>query len=379
MQTTELRSQLKPTLEILLADTGWGVARVDNGSADLTRDVQIDARVRLKTADTVHSLAIEIRPNPRPSTLRDRAVVLSQAFDDMHDTTPCVFVPKLTSAVKQMLQELGISYFDLYGQCRLNWPGAFIERPARDRPLTDDAAALIEKGEEGPSAASVFGTRPVKRHRVLRALLSFPDRQWHQNELANEADVSIYTAHHVVNFLLDSHYADYRGEGPQKQIYLVRPGDLLDAWRVFWSDSWKAYIRDARRFMSLAGNADQIREELMTAAQLVDAKVRFTLSAGGGFYGSYMRDEQIHAYVVGDIPTLADEAHLEPVSRGANVLLMPARDEGLLYLPEEIGLDRAEGNGPVCPVQLYLDMHTAGARYREQAEALRDERLHVDE
>ena len=237
----------------------------------------------------------------------------------------------------------------------------------------------MEKREEGPDAASVFGTRPVKRHRILRALLSFPDKKWHQNELAEEAGVSIYTAHQVVTFLLDSHYADYSGEGPGKQIYLVRPGDLLDAWRIFWTDSWNTYLRDARGYISLAGNADQIRKELAGAAGAVGAEIGFTLSAGAGYYGSFMRDEQTHAYVVGDLDELADAADLEPVSRGANVLLMPARDEGLLYLPDEIDVDGREGTGPVCPVQLYLDMYAAGGRYREQAEALREECLEVDE
>jgi len=62
-----------------------------------------------------------------------------------------------------------------------------------------------------------------------------------------------------------------------------------------------------------------------------------------------------------------------------NVILLSARDKGLLYLPpnarESLHLPEQDGPQPVSPVQLYLDMRAAGGRHAEQAATLREEVL----
>lgn len=254
-----------------------------------------------------------------------------------------------------------------------------------DLRLADDGLVVAHSlgaglaGKDVPrTAAPLLGTGGTKRHRVLRVLLSYLDRRWHQSELAAEAGVSPFPAHTVAQSLLGEQYADYEGAGPHKVVYVVRPADLLDAWAAAWADVWKRAIRSAVPCFSLA-SVDQTREDLADAAGRIGAKVGFTLSAGANAYGSYLRDDQIHAYVLGPVDELARAAKLEPVRRGANVILMPARDEGLLYLPADVrkrwGISESAIAAPVCPVQLYLDMRAAGGRYAEQAEALRREVL----
>lgn len=62
------------------------------------------------------------------------------------------------------------------------------------------------------------------RHRALRVLLSYPNRKWHQNELAQEVDTDPGShVNRVVRFLLQEHYADYDGRGPGKVISVTRP------------------------------------------------------------------------------------------------------------------------------------------------------------
>jgi hypothetical protein len=92
-----------------------------------------------------------------------------------------------------------------------------------------------------------------------------------------------------------------------------------------------------------------------------------------------LRDDTTHAYVLGDIDALVQAADLEPVASGANVVLFPTTEEGLLYLTDDLrrraGIAALAVAAPVCPAQLYLDMKTAGGRLAEQADRLREEFL----
>lgn len=91
------------------------------------------------------------------------------------------------------------------------------------------------------------------RHQVLRALLSYPSRKWHQNELAQDADVDPGShVNRVVIFLLQEHYADYDGRGPGEVIFVTRPGELLDTWRGCWEHMRNALRRASAGFYSPA-------------------------------------------------------------------------------------------------------------------------------
>jgi hypothetical protein len=112
---------------------------------------------------------------------------------------------------------------------------------------------LLHRAAEGPSAQSVSGTRSLMRHRALRVLLSYPNRKWHQNELAQDVDVDPGShVNRVVKFLLQEHYADYDGRGPGEVIFVTRPGGLLDTWRGCWEHMWNALRRASAGLYSLA-------------------------------------------------------------------------------------------------------------------------------
>jgi hypothetical protein len=119
--------------------------------------------------------------------------------------------------------------------------------------------------------------------------------------------------------------------------------------------------------------------DLVAAAKASGGEVAFTLAAGANRFLPLLRDDTVHAWVCGDIVAVAQAADLTPVRRGANVILLPARDAGVLYLPENarqrLRLQGDDDPLPVSPVQLYLDMRAAGGRYAEQGIRLRDEVL----
>ncbi len=85
-----------------------------------------------------------------------------------------------------------------------------------------------------------------------------------------------------------------------------------------------------------------------------------------------VRHQRVTAYVLGDLPVLADHVGLKGVSSGANVTLMQPYDEGVFYGAKEV-----ESAPVVSPVQMYLDLTQAKGRGAEAASAILEEVIKV--
>lgn len=411
----ELQQLLKPILEAVLRDTGWTVTRLER-RYELDQGVAADCVARFASGSSKAALVVEVQAHPRPKSVREKAVLLQHLVSESpfdEPTAVAFFVPRVTGSLAELLRELEVGYFDLQGACCLRWPGLYVDRPlglatppggARASRSSSPDSAIVPTPTPGEGRvdcvvrvptlqlsatvlqptvsvgeSSAIASRAVKKHNVLRVMLSYPQRRWHQVELAAEAAVSVYTAHSVVRWVLQEHHGDYEGRGPRKVVFLERPGVLLDAWSNSWGHTWRQSQRTASGYYCLARNVDDVRERMAQAAGEVGARLGFTLSAGANRYGAYLRDELVHAYFTGPEEEFARAADLDPVARGANVYLYAARDDGLFYLPEDarrrLRPDAGASVTPVCPVQAYLDMKAAGGRYAEQAEVLRQEVL----
>ncbi len=386
-----LSSALEGVVGAALKGTGWRLAGAE------TEPGPGQLRLRIASDGTDGSLHVAMVVAPRAGTVRDVAqrlqAVVRAAEGPGGRASAVLFFPRAPRPLVRLLTEMdqaavdsagdrscGIGFIDLYGACRIRFPGLFIERSGQDKPvvpLAREASILLASSGRVPTAeVSVFGSRAMKRQRVLRVLLSHPGRHWHQTDLANEAAVTPYTAHTTVGFLLAEHYADTTGRGPSKKVLIHRPGDLIQTWASYWRDTWRRSLRAAGRYRALANSTDAIVESLSRAAEVSGVRLGLTLSAGAGRYGSFLRDDIVHAYVAGPEGELVQVADLEPVLSGPNVILHSAPDEGLLYLPAAAAVRFGhEPAAPVSPVQLFLDLSAAGGRHAEQAEELAKELL----
>ncbi len=386
-----LGSALEGVVGAALRGTGWRLAGAE------TELGQGQVRLRIASEGTDGSLHVAMVVAPRAGTVRDTAQRLQAAVraaeGPVSRTSAVLFFPRAPRPLVRLLTEMdqatvdsaggricGIGFIDLYGACRIRVPGLFIERSGQDKPVVslsrEASIGLASCGRVPTAEASVFGPRAVKRQRVLRVLLSHPGRHWHQTDLANEAAVTPYTAHTTVGFLLAEQYADTTGRGPTKKVTIHRPGDLINTWAYYWRDTWRRGLRAAGRYRALATSTDAIVESLARAAEVSGVRLGLTLSAGAGRYGSFLRDDVVHAYVAGPESELVRAADLEPVLAGPNVILQSAPDEGILYLPAAAAARFCREKAvPVSPVQLFLDMSAAGGRHAEQAEELAKELL----
>jgi hypothetical protein len=379
----DLRPLLEETLKAVLADTSWDVVAVRH--KPYGDGLRIDAEVQVKSGGRTLSLEVGIIAELRVSQVREmvRRDAQQTRLERSPNTQPLLFVAEAPHSLAQELRESGTNYFDLYGGAYLRWPGLHLERLPRHEPLAPGARELkAREPQKGRPihTAGLFGTRPVRRHRVLRALLSYPGRRWHQHELAAEVAVdSSSQVHDIIRYLQREGLVDSEGAGPRKVVFLTRPGDLLERWSLYWEESWREATRKAGQYYTLNLDPGRVMAELAAVSVQTGGKVGFTLAAGANLFRPLLRDETVHAWVVGEFAPIARAANLEAVPRNPNVILLPARDEGVLYLPanarEKIGQQLLESTRPVSPVQLYLDMRAAGGRYAEQAATLRQEVL----
>ena len=379
MRKAELYPFVEPALRAALRDTDWQSAEGETESGDGTRRV---VQVRAGARPVVLAIEASSALGRRHSRRRPEASVRGSAKRLPRAAVPVLFFDRVPQAVATELREVGLNYFDLYGAAYLHWPGLHLERLPQPDPVVPGVRALLEAEEKGRSieATGVFGTRPVLRHRVLRVLLSYPGRKWHQSEIAQEAGVDASSqVHDTVRLLQREGLADTEGAGPKKVVFLTRPGDLLEQWSRYWEDSWKQAMRQAGLFFALSPDPSEVMNDLLEAANTTGAEMGLTLATAANRLRPLLRDDTVHAWVVGDIARLAQVADLETVRRDPNVILLPARDKGLLYLSanerESLHLPEYDGPQPVSPVQLYLDMRAAGGRYAEQAATLREEVL----
>ena len=241
-----------------------------------------------------------------------------------------------------------MGYLDLAGNVFLRFDGILVDRLSAEPPPR--AKARIRR---------LF---TPKSSRILRVLLEQPGAEWTLVRLAEEAAISLRTAHLVVNAFEEKAYIEKR----RGAIRLQKPGELLDLWA-------QNYSLDRHRqhtFYTFVRNPAELGLKLTTHAVSHKEAVGLTLHSGAAFVAPFVRASDMHAYFLGDRERLVRALDLRPVETGGTVHLLDPYDEGVFYQVQTI-----RGVRVVCNTQLYLDLINYPARGREQAEVLRREKL----
>ena len=261
---------------------------------------------------------------------------------------PVVAAPYIAPEGQRLCREAGVGYLDLIGNAFLGLDGVLIDRRTESRP---------------PRARARLRRLVAPRSsRVLRVLLEQPKAAWTLTRLAEEATVSLRTAHLVVNALEEKAFVSKARGG----IRLTQPGALLD----LWAGQYDLAQHPRRSFYTFARNAREVARAIATAAVAQDSRLALTLHSGAALVAPFVRSPDVHAYVVGDLDRLIRKLDLRPADTGGSVHLLVPADEGVLYRTQSV-----DGIPVVCNTQLYLDLVNYPARGREQADELRRRKL----
>jgi len=337
----EVLSSLRRQLPELLPTLRVAVERPSPDSPwDLVLKVQSGRRTR--------RLVFEVKAVGEPRYLAQAITSLTLAVRKNPRIYPVVVAPYISPEGRRLCREAGVGYLDLTGNVFLRFDGILVDRLSRELPQR--AKARLRR---------LFAP---KSSRILRVLLEQPGAEWTLARLAEEAAISLRTAHLVVNALEEKAFV----EKQRGAIRLQKAGELLDLWAQNYSlERHRQYT-----FYTFLRNPADLAVKLTAHAMSHKEAVGLTLHSGVAFVAPFVRSSDVHAYFLGDRERLVSALDLRPVETGGTVHLLDPYDQGVFYRIQTL-----RGVRVVCNTQLYLDLINYPARGREQAEVLRRKKL----
>lgn len=308
-------------------------------------DRQVDAVLRL--AGTRTPIAVEFKR--RANAAAARQVV---QYASTNPGLPFLLIADETTAeARQILEDHGVAVVDGLGNAHVELPGLLVHLEGRrqDGAGTTPAPRLIGK-------AGV----------VAQALLLQPDRPWHVQDLANDAEVSPSLAHRVLTRLEEEAIVVAEGRGPKRVRRVVDSAALLDLWAEEQTEQptrTHAYL--------LAPTPQKLVREL--GANLGQAGIDYALTGAAGAsqvapFVTAIPVAEVWVAATAAPEELYDGARADPVADGQNVVFLQGKDDTPLAFREQ-----AKGLWLANRFRLYADLRRNPRRGREQAEHLRRE------
>jgi len=381
MTSRELRNRFKPAFSRFLAEVGGSIRQTMNkptpkGFPGLVMETEIRGKRK--------NLVFEFLSVGQPRYIRE-AVSQAKAFASVISNSHAVIVaPYILDQSAGIMRSEGVGFFDLAGNCLLDFDGVFIRSHGHPNPnpATRELKSLFE-----PRASRVlrFLLSPALVHDSLLKpsggekppiLLEPPqDRKWTVQGLAQLAEVSLGWTSAVKRKLLDFEYVKEEG----RRLVVTKPGDLLDEWARNYDPGmhFRTGLYVPNQVLS-EDFATHIENEFKhTFNVLIDPVTgraylpyAFTSFSGAGYMVPFVRHVSATAFFSGPIEEIRRHFGAKEVPSGASLNILVPHDEGVYFCSRWI-----RGARVVNAVQLYLDLITDKGRGEEAAQAIREQGL----
>ncbi|MCX6345185.1 MAG: type IV toxin-antitoxin system AbiEi family antitoxin [Armatimonadetes bacterium] len=307
-------------------------------------DCGLDIRADVLVGNRPIAVFAEIKSDGTPRAVRETAARISGYLERIPLKSYGVLIaPYISEDAGAILDEQGVGYIDLAGNCRLCFEQVYVRVHTGGKPkLAKQALRSVYT----PKAA-----------RVLRLLLGEPGKAWKVQEIAERAEISLGQAWKVKDQLCAREWLKEQGRG----LVLTKPEALLKDWAGNYKPARKETVYDFYSFQKPSEVEYRLADEC-GARNIPYALAEFS---GGARYAPVVRYTRASAYVGGGIDELAEALELKRVPSGANVRLILAKDSGVF-------LDAREKDGVkiVSPVQAYLDLLSVPSRGEEAADGI---------
>ena len=386
----ELRNRFEPAFSRFLTEVQGSIRRrINNPTAKMRPDLVMETEIRGKRKN----LVFEFRSIGQPRYTREAVAQVKAFASAIPNSYAVVVAPYILDQSARIMQSEGVGFFDLAGNCLLDFDGVFVRSQGNPNPdpTTRELKSLFQ-----PRASRVlrFLLTPALVHdsrlrpdggKKPPILLQPPgDRKWTVEELAELAEVSLGWASAVKRKLLDFEYV--REE--DHRLVLTKPGELLDEWArnydpgihhrtgLYVPNQAISLVQDQlARCRASEEFAKHIEHDFkLNFADLYDPVTRlyyfpyaFTSFSGAGYVGSFVRYASATAFFSGPIEEVKRELSAKEVPSGANLNLLVPYDNGVYFCSRQIRAAYV-----VNAVQLYLDLITDKGRGEEAAQAIRD-------
>ncbi len=260
-------------------------------------------------------------------------------------------VPRLTSSLVEVCKKQRLSAVDLNGRAYLRAPGLLIDR--RALPGRDFRYELEPR--------NVFVGKSV---RIVRTLLTDPQRPWTQAEIVKRSGASSGLVSRITTHLLRQGLLK---KVDARRFFVTTTSLLLDAWAE--ADDFPRRV-STHRYTALSAEPQNLARSLRNAlVHSPDAPLfAFTQWTAAWLRHPYTEPPVVSLYV-SHLPNadVIKKLGLRPVSDAGRVWFHIPTDEGV-FLERQI----VETLPLATDAQIYLDLLNTGLRGPDQAQALRE-------
>ncbi|MGH7794940.1 MAG: type IV toxin-antitoxin system AbiEi family antitoxin [Candidatus Binatia bacterium] len=311
-------------------------------------DHGIDLSIELRHRQKKFKFAIEAKSSGEPAVLRRSAAWLKNILAQTKYDYGLIVAPYVSAEGALICRDMGIGFVDLSGNCLLSLDDFYVER-----------TGFANKFRKPRELRSLFSPRSS---RVVRCLLSNPNRTWTLKGLSGETGVSIGLIHRIATALEHNLFAEKRPGG----FRLEDLARLLETWR----EEYQRRPHKWGRYVIRTGSVEDCVEKLKAAA--LQKGVRYALSGPSGAFlvAAYLNPSLVHVYVDIVKKEFLEELNAYPIMSEGNFLIRVVEQEN-----EFIGSREVKGVCIVSDLQLYLDLWAMGGRGQEAADELRRQRL----
>lgn len=314
----------------------------------MQKDPGFDIQVRIELDGRQHTLIAEVKISGQPRYAREAILRLKViAARSTPPAIPVFIAPFLTESTRDLCFEQGISYLDFEGNARMAFDSVYLEIASPHKPSTPRR-----------EHRSLFKGRSAK---VLRVLLSSPERSWKLTDLAQESCVSIGHVSNVQSSLLDREWAERNDLG----LSLTAPRALLNAWSAAYE---RPLLAERRFYTTLHGSTleEALRDLFRSAKEAVHlAMASFSAAQWISPFG---RTATQYFYAEEDkVDLLKGSLRLSSPAKGENVIVWIPKDRDVYFGSAE----QSRGIRCTSALQTYLDLMQGGERGREAADHLR--------
>lgn len=329
------------TLERCLAEVPF--IQMRSQELPFIRGKEIDACFEVSFPFSRIYLIVEVKGNGQPRLAREAVKNIQRCTSEIPNSYGVLIAPYISPRSAEICLEAGVGYLDLAGNCRLSFGNVFILKEGKPNQIAEKRALR-----------SLYY---AKAERVLRVLLNDPNRQWRSIPLSETAAVSLGQVANVKKLLADREWLGFQPGG----VTLTNPESLLLEWAANYH-----FDRHQARHYYLPRPPQEIESQLASVCREQRFKYALTGLSGAAHLGVITGDRQLMAYVE-QTNQVASAIEMEERKSAAeaNVSLLTAYDEGIFY-----GVRENEGFQIVSPVQLFLDLYSAGKASKDLAQRL---------
>ena len=320
-------------------------------------------------------LVVESVRHTSPSLLEVALAMLTQYVDTANQAptrassvtfVPLLFAPYLSPGALGRCTEAGVNCLDAAGNGRIVLgTRTYIER--------------IGQSDTTTRQNEIVQLFVPKSERVLRVLLNAAGalhRTWRIQPLAAEARVSVGQVARVKGALHERGFiTDDSTVRRQGGFHLIRPEELLQEWAA--AVRQKNYRTGVDHTYNAVDSVLELKRMLGRNVPSRQDTVALSGLLAAERYAPYVVSPLFTAYIVEkdevSLARMEEALDLQSVDSGINVVLTVPRDEGVMYLPEDIETEFAGASDTlqaVSPIQTYLDMQRLGGRAEQGAQYL---------